>query len=97
MTRAKLVKKLSGRMDVSKKDGAHYFDAFLDSIMENLKEDGRVVFRGFGTFKVNEYKARVAKKPITGELFHLPNRRKVSFHPGQELRKRVNQEKLKEN
>ena len=65
---------------------------FLDSIMEkNLQNDGRVVVQGFGSFKVNEYKARVAKKPLTGELIHLPVRRKPSFHAGKELRQRVNE------
>ena len=95
MTRAKLVKKLSQRMGVRKKDGELYFASFLDSIMDNLNKDGRVAFRGFGSFKINEYKARVARKPITGELIHLPVRRKISFHPGQELRERVNKEKQK--
>ena len=65
---------------------------FLDSIMEkNLQNDGRVVVQGFGSFKVNEYKAQVAKKPLTGELIHLPVRRKPSFHVGIELRQRVNE------
>jgi len=35
---------------------------------------------------------RVAKKPLTGEVIHLPVRRKPSFHAGKELRERVNEE-----
>ncbi|MBT5549910.1 MAG: HU family DNA-binding protein [Nitrospina sp.] len=91
MTRAQLVNKLSLRMDVSRKDADLYLTAFLDSIMETLHKDGRVVVQGFGSFKVNEYKARVAKKPLTGELIQLPARRKPSFHAGKELRERVNE------
>jgi DNA-binding protein HU-beta len=78
-------------MDVSRKDADLYLTAFLDSIMETLHKDGRVVVQGFGSFKVNEYKARVAKKPLTGELIQLPARRKPSFHAGKELRERVNE------
>jgi nucleoid DNA-binding protein len=92
MTRAQLVNKLSLRMDVSRKEADIYLTAFLDSIMETLHKDGRVVVQGFGSFKVNEYKARVAKKPLTGELIQLPVRRKPSFHAGKELRERVNEE-----
>lgn len=90
MTRAQLVNKLSLRMDVTKKEADLYLSAFLDSIMETLHKDGRVVVQGFGSFKINEYKARVAKKPLTGELIQLPVRHKPSFHAGKELRERVN-------
>ena len=91
MTRVQLVNKLALRMNVSKKEADLYLTAFLDSIMEALNKDERVVVQGFGSFKVKEYKARVAKKPLTGELIHLPVRRKLSFHAGKELRERVNQ------
>ena len=97
MKRVHLVKKLSHIMDVTNKEAELYFDAFLDSIMENLNVDGRVVFNGFGSFKVKEYKARVAKNPITGELMQLPIRRKISFKPGKELRERVNAINIYEN
>ena len=92
MTRAQLVSKLSLRMYVTKKEAAIYLSAFLDSIMETLHKDGRVVVQGFGSFKINEYKARIAKKPLTGELIQLPVRHKPSFHAGNELRERVNAE-----
>ena len=97
MIRAELVNKLSQRMNISKKNGELYFAAFIDSIVENLKIDGRVVFRGFGSFKINEYKARIARKPLTGEFIKLPIRRKVSFRPGHELRQKINSEMLEEN
>ena len=94
MTRAQLVSKLSLRMDVTKKEADMYLSAFLDSIMETLHKDGRVVVQGFGSFKINEYKARIAKKPLTGELIQLPVRYKPSFHAGKELRERVNAEMI---
>ena len=94
MTRAQLVSKLSSRMDVTKKEADLNLTAFLDSIMETLYADGRVVVQGFGSFKVNEYKARTAKKPLTGEIIQLPVRRKPSFHAGKELRERVNAEMM---
>jgi DNA-binding protein HU-beta len=79
-------------MKDTKKDADTYLTAFLDSIMDTLAKDRRVVVQGFGSFKINEYKARVAKKPLTGEVIHLPVRHKPSFHAGKELRERVNKE-----
>ena len=62
MTRVQLVSKLASRLYVTKKEANLYLTVFLDSIMEkNLQNDGRVVVQGFGSFKVNEYKAQVAK------------------------------------
>jgi integration host factor subunit beta len=91
MTRIQLADKLAYRMKVTKKDADTYLTTFLDSIMDMLAKDGRVVVKGFGSFKINEYKAREAKKPLTGEVIHLPVRRKPSFHAGKELRERVNE------
>ena len=92
MTRVQLVDKLAFRMKVTKKEADNYLTAFLDSIMDTLAKDGRVVFQGFGSFKINEYKACVMKKPLTGELIHLPVRRKPSFHAGKELREQINED-----
>ena len=92
MTRAQLVSKLSLRMQVTKKEATIYLNAFLDSIVETLHKDSRLVIQGFGSFKINEYKARITKKPLTGELIQLPVRHKPSFHAGKELRERVNAE-----
>lgn len=92
MTRAELVNKLAFRMNATKKDAETYLTAFLDSIMGVLVQDGRVVIKDFGSFKVNEYKARTAKKPLTGELIELSAKRKPSFRAGKELRERVNEE-----
>ena len=92
MTRAQLVEKVAYRMKVTKKDADTYLTAFLDSIMDTLAKERRVVVQGFGSFKIKKYKSRLAKKPLTGEVIHLPVRRKPSFHAGKELRERVNKE-----
>ena len=90
MKRAELVKRLSLQMDVTRKEADLYVVAFLSSIMESFNVDERVVFNGFGSFKIKKYKAWIARSQITGELMEIPVRRKISFHPGKELRKRVN-------
>ena len=77
-------------MKVSKKEADRYLTAILDTIMDNLQKEGRVVVQGFGSFKVNEHKARMAKKPITGEKIFLPVRKKPVFHVGKELKEIIN-------
>ena len=51
-----------------------------------------MVVKGFESFKINEYKTHEAKKPLTGEVIHLPVRLKPIFHAVKKLRERVNQE-----
>jgi nucleoid DNA-binding protein len=79
-------------MKVSKKEADRYLTAILDTIMDNLQKEGRVVVQGFGSFRVNEHKARMAKKPITGEQIFLPVRKKPVFHVGKELKEIINGE-----
>ena len=90
MKRAELVKRLSLQLDVTRKEADLYVVAFLSSIMESFYLDERVVINGFGSFKIKKHKAWIAKNQMTGELMQIPVRNKISFHPGKELRERVN-------
>ncbi len=91
MTRADLVAKLSLRLNISKSEADKYVLLILSGIMSHLEKERRVVVQGFGSFHLKEYKARAAKKPITGETIHLPVRRKPVFHAGKELKVMINQ------
>ena len=83
MTRVQLVSKLASRLYVTKKEANLYLTVFLDSIMEkNLQNDGRVVVQGFGSFKVNEYKARVAKKTSNRRVDSFAGKTQTQFSCG---------------
>jgi len=45
-----------------------------------------IELRGFGSLKVKNCKATVRRNPQTGETVNVPPRRRVIFHPGQELK-----------
>jgi len=45
-----------------------------------------IELRGFGSMEVKEYKASRRRNPQTGEAVNVPPRRRVIFHPGQELK-----------
>lgn len=90
MTRLDLATKLSLRMNVSKGEADRYLLSFLNAIVTGLETGDRVVVQGFGSFKVKHYEDRYCKKPVTGELIHIPVRNKPVFSPGKELREMVN-------
>lgn len=92
MVRADLAAKLAASMGVSKQEADRYILTIINAIMTALNKDGRVVIQGFGSFKAKEYKARIGKKPVTGEPISIPARRKPVFHASKELHRIINHE-----
>jgi len=61
-------------------------DLFLDEIASELIRSGRVEFRGFGSFTVEDRKAKRVRHPGTGRLIQIPARREVEFRGGKSLK-----------
>ena len=57
----------------------------MESIGEELKNDGKVVLVGFGTFSVNERSARKGINPRTKEPIDIPAKKVVKFKAGSVL------------
>ena len=92
MIRAELAAKLASEMNVSKQEADRYLLSMINAISTGLSKDGKVVIQGFGSFTVKSYKARIGKKPVTGELIDIPARKKPVFHASKELRRIINHE-----
>ena len=60
--------------------------AFLDQVVEELKEGNRLEFRDFGVFDVRTRAERVAQNPKTLQRLYVPPRRSVRFKPGRLMR-----------
>ena len=57
----------------------------MEAIGEELKNDGKVVLVGFGTFSVTERSARKGINPRTKEPIDIPAKKVVKFKAGSEL------------
>jgi len=64
-------------------------NAVLDSLHEQLIEEGRVALPKFGIFEVKDKAARRGRHPITGESLEIPARRSVNFRPSTEMKRRL--------
>ena len=64
-------------------------DLIFNEISEALVNGEEVKFAGFGTFKILDKSARIARNPRTGETAIVSARRFTSFHPSNEFRTRV--------
>lgn len=86
MIKSEFAEKVAEKVEMSKAQAAVVTDAVLDTIVEALKVGEEIRFLGFGTFKVDTIPARKARNPRTGETLNLPERKKVKFKAGKELK-----------
>ena len=85
MNKSELVSAVAQKSGLSKVDSKKALDAVLESIDEELKNDGKVVLVGFGTFSVTERSARKGINPRTKEPIDIPAKKVVKFKAGSQL------------
>lgn len=91
VTRSDLVNKMAASRPVlSKKDVDASVRIILDAMADHLAKGERVEIRDFGSFCINESPARIGRNPRTGEKVEVPQKRKVYFKAGKEMRERAN-------
>ncbi len=90
MTKADLIDEVARNSDLSKKDAEVIVQAVLDSIVESLKNGGKVELRGFGSFRLRERASRQGRNPKTGEKVFVPAKKVPYFKPGKDLKELIN-------
>jgi integration host factor beta subunit len=91
MTKAELVDEIAERTGLTKKDVADTVDEFLNAVSRALAAGKHIEIRGFGTFKVKDRKARIARNPRTGDSVPVPPRKVPVFKVSKELKDMVAQ------
>ena len=89
MNKQDIVAKVAKDTGLKKVTAAAAVDSIIDGITRSLKKGHPVSFVGFGTFKISNRKARVARNPQTGIAFTIPKRRVPRFSAGKALRQAV--------
>ena len=89
MTKQDIVEDISLRTGLTKKEVGEALELFLEQIGQTLADGKHLEIRGFGTFKVTERKARMARNPRTGEAVPVPARRVPVFKVSKMLKDRV--------
>ena len=91
MTKADLVEQVADAIGpgITRKDCALVVDGFLNAVKQALAQGNGIEIRGFGTFKVRQRKARMARNPRTGEAVSVPARTSPVFKPSKHFRAQV--------
>ncbi|MBI4553654.1 MAG: HU family DNA-binding protein [Candidatus Latescibacteria bacterium] len=89
MTKADIVARIAQQTGMTKADTADVLDSLLEAISAALGRGEKIEMRGFGIFKVEKRKARVARNPKTGQEIRIPPRSVPVFKPSDHLKGRV--------
>ncbi|MBI3752526.1 MAG: integration host factor subunit beta [Deltaproteobacteria bacterium] len=93
MIKSGLIEKVSEKVkNFTKRDVEVIVDAIFDSMTARLASGDKIEIRGFGSFKVKEYKARKGRNPKTGEAIDVPAKKAPFFKVGKELKERINKQ-----
>lgn len=90
MNKSELIKTLAEQKGLHVDDSAEIVGAFVDSIKEALVRGDRVEIRGFGSFKIKEYRGYVGRNPKTGSVVDVTPKKLPFFRPGKELKEYLN-------
>lgn len=75
----KFVERYSKKYVISPGTASSEIKNVIGTIMEAIKEDGKVQISGLGTFKLVTRPARTARNPRTGEIISVPEKEVVKF------------------
>lgn len=89
MNKADLISEVAAIME-SKAEAKAAVDSVFETITSALKKNEAVTLVGFGTFKVENRKARTGRNPQTGEMIDIKARKVPKFIPGKSLKEAVN-------
>ena len=89
MTKPELITKIAEKTNLSKKDAAAAMDAFISTITETLKAEGKLAIPSLGTFELRERAARTGHNPRTGETVEIAAKKVPAFKPAKALKDAV--------
>lgn len=90
MNKSDLVKYVSDKVMITENDAGIIIDVFLRGIREGLDRNERIILKNFGSFFIQERKARDAMNPKTRESISVPSKKVVKFKTAPKLHERVN-------
>lgn len=90
LTKLGLTDELAIKMRINHNEARDLVELFFDELGSLLEAGRQVHLSGFGNFALRDKRARPGRNPKTGKDVTITERRVVTFHAGQKLRRRVN-------
>ncbi len=89
VNKPELIRELSKKTNLSKKEVGEVLATFTEVIKEQLAKGEKVRLSGFGVFETSRRKARRGVDPRTGKEIIIPEMELPRFRAGQDLKKHL--------
>ena len=90
-TKADLVEEVARATQLTKKQAETVVESVFEGIIASLRGGQKIELRGFGSFKLRQRGARVARNPKkSGVRVVVPPKRVPYFKPGKKLKELIN-------
>jgi integration host factor subunit beta len=89
MTKSDLVRAFAAKTHIPITHAEAIINLIFDGLADAMKRGERIEIRGFGSFRVREYKGYQARDPKTEERVEVNPKKMALFRVGKELRERV--------
>ena len=90
MNKSDLVKYVSDKTKVTENDLSIIFDVFLKGIKNALERSERVTIKNFGSFFLQDRKARTALNPKNQEKIDVPAKTVIKFKSSKKMIDMIN-------
>jgi len=89
MVKSELIQKLSEDASIPPKIAEIAVNTVFTSMTDALIRGEGIEIRGFGSFKVRQYRGRTGNHPRTGTAIEIAPKKRPFFKVGTELRERI--------
>ena len=86
MKKTEMIDAIVKKTGVTKAVAEKTVNAFVDTVIEALKDGDRVQLSGFGTFEVRERAERKGRNPFTGEEMNIAAMKSPAFKAGKRFK-----------
>ena len=90
MKKGEFIESVTDKTGQSTKKAGEFYDAFWESIEEELKKGHDVCLTGVGTFKLKKRSARKGINPQTKKRINIPAKQFIIFKPSKTFTERLN-------
>jgi integration host factor subunit beta len=90
MVKSELIQKLSEDASIPPKIAEIAVNTVFSAMTDALMRGEGIEIRGFGSFKVRQYRGRTGNHPRTGSAIEIAPKKRPFFKVGKELRERIN-------
>ena len=86
MNKSGLIEALSSKLNLTEKKAIDVVNLVFKGFTDELKKNGRIEIRGFGSFVVKKYGAYTGRNPKTGTKIKVEPKKLPFFKVGKELK-----------